>query len=73
MQRDLAILRDENRTLRTPVRDVVDRCCVWESHADPAISKTRNPTPDPMYPTFAVGEIDSNNEITRVAAVTELK
>ena len=21
----------------TPIRDVVDRCCVWESHADPAV------------------------------------
>ena len=57
----------------TPIRDVVDRCRVRESHADPAISRTRKPTPDPMYPTFTVGETDSNNEITRVAAVTELK
>ena len=41
--------------------------------APPAISRTRKPTPDPMYPTFAVGETDSNNETTRVAAVTEPK
>ena len=53
----------------TPIRDVVDRFHVWESHADPAISRTRKPTPDPIYPTFTVGEKDSNNEITRVAAV----
>ena len=57
----------------TPIRDVVDCCHVWESHADPAVSRTRKPTPDPMYPTYTVGETDSNNEITRVAAVTELK
>ena len=57
----------------TPIRDVVDRCRVWESHADPAISRTRKPTPDPMYLTFAVGESDSNNETTRVAVVTEPK
>ena len=57
----------------TPIRDVVDRCRVWESHADPAISRTRKPTLDPIYPTFTVGEKDSNNEITRVAAVTELE
>ena len=57
----------------TPIRDVVDRCRVCESHADPAISRTRKPTPDPIYPTFTVGETDSNNEITRVAAVTEMK
>ena len=57
----------------TPIRDVVDRCHVWESHADPAISRTRKPTTDPTYPTFTVGETDSNNEITKVAAVTEPK
>ena len=56
----------------TPIRDVVDRCRVWESHADPAVRRSK-PTPDPMYPTYTVGETDSNNEITRVAAVTELK
>ena len=57
----------------TPIRDVVDRCRVWESHADSAISRTRKPTPDPMYPTFSVGQTDSNNETTRVAAVTKPK
>ena len=55
----------------TPIRNVVDRCRVWESHAEPAINRMRKP--DPMYPTFMVGETDSNNEITRVTAVTELK
>ena len=57
----------------TPIRDVVDRCRVWESHADPAISRTRKPTTDPTYPTFTVGETDSNNEIAKVAVVTEPK
>ena len=57
----------------TPIRDVVDRCRVWERHADPAISRTRKPTTDPMYPTITVGETDSNNEITKVAAVTKPK
>ena len=51
----------------------MDRCHVWESHADPAVRRTSKPTPDPVYPTSMVGETDSNNEITRVAAVTELK
>ena len=44
----------------------MDCCRVWESYADPAISRTRKPT-------FTVGETDSNNEITKVAAVTEPK
>ena len=48
----------------TPIRDVVDRCRVWESHADPAVCRTSKPTPDPMYLTHTVGETDSDNEIT---------
>ena len=52
---------------------MVDRCRAWESHADPAISRTRKPTTDPTYPTFTFGETDCNNEITKVAAVTEPK
>ena len=57
----------------TPIRDVVDRFRAWESHADPAVSRTSKPAPDPTYPTYTVGEIDSDNESTRVAAVTGLK
>ena len=52
----------------TPIRGVVDRCRVWESHADTAISRTRKPTTDPTYPAFTVGETDSNNEITESEA-----
>ena len=53
----------------TPIRDVVDRCCVWESHADPAVRRMSKPTPDQTYPAYAVGDTDSDNEVTRVAAV----
>ena len=34
----------------TPIRDVVDRCRVWESHADPEIQRISKPSPDPIYP-----------------------
>ena len=54
----------------TPIRDVVDRCRVWESHADPAVRRIGKPNPEPTYPTYAVGDTDSDNEVTRVAAVT---
>ena len=57
----------------TPIRDVVDRCHVWESHADPAVRRISKLTPDPIDPTYAVGDTDSDNEVTRVAAVTGLK
>ena len=57
----------------TPIRDVVDRCRIWESHADPADRRISKPMLDPIYPTYAVADTDSDNEITRVAAVTSLK
>ena len=56
----------------TPIRDVVDRCRFSESHADPAVRRISKPTPDLIYPTYAVGDTDSDNEVTRVAVVTRL-
>ena len=52
---------------------MVDRCSVWENHADPAVRRTSKPAPDPTYPAYAVGDTDCDNEVTRVAAVTGLK
>ena len=52
-------------SLETPIRDVVDRCRVWESHSDPAVSRISKPNPDPTYPAYAVGDADSDNEATR--------
>ena len=57
----------------TPIRDVVDHCRVWESHADPAARRASKPSPDPIYPAYVVGESDGISETTRVAAVTRQK
>ena len=54
----------------TPIRDVVDRCRVWESHADPVVRRVSKPNPDQNYPAYVVGNSDSISEKTRVAAVT---
>ena len=54
----------------TPIRDVVDRCRVWESHADPAVRRISKPSPDQTYPAYVAGDSDSISETTRVAAVT---
>ena len=54
----------------TPIRDVVDRCRVWESHADPAVCRVSKPSPDPIYPAYVVGEADKISETMQVAAVT---
>ena len=32
----------------TPIRDAVDRCRVWESHADPEIRRVSKPGPEPI-------------------------
>ena len=54
----------------TPIRDVVDRCRVWESLADLAVRRVSKPSPDPTYPAYVVGDADRTSETTRVAAVT---
>ena len=42
----------------TPIRDVVDRFRVWESHADPEIRRVSKPGPEPNYPAYVVGDSD---------------
>ena len=37
---------------------------------DPAVRRIGKPNPDPTYPTYAIGDSDSDNETTRVAVVT---
>ena len=58
---------------KTPIRDVVDRCRVWESHADPEIRRVSKPGPEPIYPAYVVGDSDNVVEEIRVAAVTKPK
>ena len=53
----------------TPNRDVVDRCRVWENHADPEIWRVSKPGPEPVYPAYIVSESDKGVDDLRVAAV----
>ena len=48
----------------TPIQDVVDRCRVWDSHADPEIWRVSKSVPEPVYPAYVNGVDD-----LRVAAV----
>ena len=52
----------------TPIRDIVDRCRVWESHADQC--RLTKPSPDLIYPAYVVGDADYNILTTRVVEVT---
>ena len=53
----------------TPIRDVVDRCRVWESHADSEIRRVSKPGPEPVYPAYVVSDSDKGMDDLRVAAV----
>ena len=53
----------------TPIRDIVDRCRVWESHADSDIRPVSIPGPDMVFPTYAVSDPDGRVDDLRVAAV----
>ena len=57
----------------TPIRDVVDRCRVWVSHADPEIRRVSKPSPDPIYPAYVVVDSDHVGETLRGVAVTKPK
>ena len=57
----------------TPIRDVVDRCHVWESHADPEVHQISKSRPDPIFPAYVVGDSDNISETKRVAVVTRPK
>ena len=54
----------------TPIRDIVDRCRVWESHTDPASGRLTKSNNDRIYPAYVVSEADCNTETIRVAEVT---
>ena len=57
----------------TLIRDVVDRCRLRESHADPEVRRVSKPGPDPIYPAYVIGDSDKVVEEIQVAAVTKPK
>ena len=63
-------IADHGSCVPRPIRDVLDRCRVWESHTDPAVRRVSKPCPDPIYPAYVVGDSDNISKTTLVAAVT---
>ena len=55
----------------TPLRDIVDRCRVWESHADPEVRQISKPMPEPVYPTYVVKQPDYETEPVCVVTVNK--
>ena len=52
----------------TPLRDIVDRCRVWESHADTEVRRVSKPMPEPAY---VVNESEYETEPVRVVTVNK--
>ena len=55
----------------TPLRDIVDRCRVWESHGDPEVRRVSKPMPEQVYPTYVVEPTDYETEPVRVVTVNK--
>ena len=55
----------------TPLRDIVDRCRVWESHAEPEVRRVSKPMPEPAYPAYVVNESEYEMEPVRVVTVNK--
>ena len=55
----------------TPLRYIVDRCRVWESHAEPEI-RVSKPMPEPAYPAYVVNESEYETKPVRVVTVNKL-
>ena len=51
----------------TPIRDLVDRCRVWESHAD-SVERNVN-QPKPPYPAYAVKSGEIEKDVVRAISV----
>ena len=54
----------------TPIRDIVDRCRVWESHADSDVRRISKSGPDRAFPTYVVSESERGTDDQMVATVT---
>ena len=78
--RDRFIAGHENCELRryldcvppdTPLRDIVDRCRVWESHGTTEIRRVSKPIPDPVYPAYVVEQPDYESEPVCMVSVNK--
>ena len=55
----------------TPLRDIVDRCRVWESHAEPEVRRVSKPMPEPAYRAYVVNESEYETEPVQVVTVNK--
>ena len=54
----------------TPIWDIIDRCQVWESHADSDARKFSRPGPERALPVYTVDDPGCGRDDRMVAAIT---
>ena len=55
----------------TPLRDIVDRCRVWESHSDSSVRRVSKPMPEPAYPAYVVKKSEHDPDPVQTVAVNK--
>ena len=55
----------------TPLRDIVDRCRVWESHGTTDIRRVSKPVSDAVYPTYTVEQPKYEDEPVCLVSVNK--
>ena len=55
----------------TPLRDIVDRCRVWESHGNNEARRVSKPMPEPVYPIYVVEQPEYETEPVCVVSVNK--
>ena len=55
----------------TPLRDIVDRCRVWESHSDSSGRRVNKPMPEPVYPAYVVKKSEHDPYPVRTVIVNK--
>ena len=55
----------------TPLRDIVNRCRVWESHSDSSGQRVSKPTPEPAYPAYVVKKSERDPDPVRTVTVNK--
>ena len=53
----------------TPLRDIVDRYRVWESHTEPSVRRVSRPTLEPVYPAYMIMKPEYEDEPVRTVTV----
>ena len=55
----------------TPLRDIVHRCRVWESHSDSLVRRVSKPMPEPAYLAYVVKKSEYESEPVRTVTVNK--